>query len=139
MSMAATAMRCLVVDDFVTMRRVVRSLLRELGFADVDIVEAANGAAALERLREETFDVVITDIEMPTLGGFELLSAIRRDPRWRHLPVLMVTAEARKDEIVRCTQAGASAYLVKPFARAVLEDKLRVALPAAFASSDASS
>ena len=128
-------MRCLVVDDFVTMRRVVRSLLRELGFVDVDIVEAANGAAALERLREETFDVVITDIEMPALGGFELLSAIRRDPRWRHLPVLMVTAEARKDEIVRCMQAGAAAYLVKPFTRETLEEKLRAAVPAAFAAS----
>ena len=129
-------MRCLVVDDFVTMRRVVRSLLRELGFADVDIVEAANGAAALERLREETFDVVITDIEMPALGGFELLSAIRRDARWRHLPVLMVTAEATKEEIVRCTQAGATAYLVKPFTRAVLEEKLRSAIPSAFASNE---
>lgn len=129
-------MRALVVDDFVTMRRVVRSLLRETGVADADIVEAANGEAALDRLRDETFDVVVTDIEMPTLGGFELLSAIRRDARWRHLPVLMVTAEARKDEIVRCTQAGATAYLVKPFARAVLEEKLRAAVPAAFASND---
>jgi two-component system chemotaxis response regulator CheY len=129
-------MRALVVDDFITMRRVVRSLLRETGFADVDIVEASNGAAALDRLRDETFDVVVTDIEMPTLGGFELLSAIRRDARWRHLPVLMVTAEATRDEIVRCTQAGATAYLVKPFTRAVLEEKLRSAIPSAFASNE---
>ena len=129
-------MRALVVDDFITMRRVVRSLLRETGFADVDIVEASNGAAALDRLRGETFDVVVTDIEMPTLGGFELLSAIRRDARWRHLPVLMVTAEATKEEIVRCTQAGATAYLVKPFTRAVLEEKLRSAIPSAFASNE---
>ena len=132
-------MRCLVVDDFVTMRRVVRSLLREIGLADGDIVDAANGVAALDRLRAEAFDVVVTDIEMPTLCGFELLSAIRRDARWRHLPVLIVTAEARKDEIVRCTQAGATAYLVKPFTRAVLEDKLRAALPAAFAADHPSS
>ena len=129
-------MRALVVDDFITMRRVVRSLLRETGFADVDIVEASNGAAALDRLRDETFDVVVTDIEMPALGGFELLSAIRRDARWRHLPVLMVTAEATKEEIVRCTQAGATAYLVKPFTRAVLEEKLRSAIPSAFASNE---
>jgi two-component system chemotaxis response regulator CheY len=129
-------MRALVVDDFITMRRVVRSLLRETGFADVDIVEASNGAAALDRLRDETFDVVVTDIEMPTLGGFELLSAIRRDARWRHLPVLMVTAEATKQEIARCTQAGATAYLVKPFTRAVLEEKLRSAIPSAFASNE---
>jgi two-component system chemotaxis response regulator CheY len=127
-------MRCLVVDDFVTMRRVVRTFLREIGMAENDIAEAANGASALERLRAEAFDVVVTDIEMPTLGGFELLSAIKRDTRLRHLPVLMVAAEARKDEIVRCTQAGASAYLVKPFTRATLEEKLRLAVPALFAN-----
>jgi two-component system, chemotaxis family, chemotaxis protein CheY len=128
-------MRCLVVDDFVTMRRVVRSFLREIGFAEHDIVEEANGTTALERLRAEAVDVVVTDIEMPTLGGFELLSAIRRDARLRHLPVLMVTAEARKDEILRCTQAGATGYLVKPFTRATLEEKLRLAVPAMFAAS----
>ena len=129
-------MRILVVDDFVTMRRVVRTFLREIGFAEQDIVEAASGTGALERLRAEAVDVVVTDIEMPTLGGFELLSAIRRDARWRHLPVLMVTAEATKEEIVRCTQAGATAYLVKPFTRAVLEEKLRSAIPSAFASNE---
>ncbi|HEY2560187.1 MAG TPA: response regulator [Caldimonas sp.] len=127
-------MRCLVVDDFVTMRRVVRSFLREIGVAEADIAEEANGASALERLRAEAFDVVVTDIEMPLLGGFELLSAIKRDTRLRHLPVLMVTAEARKDEILRCTQAGAIAYLVKPFTRATLEEKLRLAAPALFAN-----
>ncbi|HEY2189357.1 MAG TPA: response regulator, partial [Caldimonas sp.] len=74
-------MRCLVVDDFVTMRRVVRTFLREIGVAENDIGEAENGASALERLRAEPFDVVVTDIEMPTLGGFELLSAIKRDTR----------------------------------------------------------
>jgi len=128
-------MRCLVVDDFVTMRRVVRTFLREIGFAEQDIVEAASGTGALERLRAEAVDVVVTDIEMPTLGGFELLSAIKRDARLRHLPVLMVTAEARKDEILRCTQAGATGYLVKPFTRATLEEKLRLAVPAMFATS----
>ena len=126
------AMRCLVVDDFTTMRRVVRGYLREIGVAGDDVLEEANGASALERLRVEAVDVVITDIEMPTLGGLGLLSAIKGDPALRHLPVLMVTAEARKDEIVRCTQAGATAYLVKPFTRATLEDKLRLALPALF-------
>ena len=117
-------MRALVVDDFVTMRRVVRSLLRETGFADADIVEAANGEAALDRLRDETFDVVVTDIEMPTLGGFELLSAIRRDARWRHLPVLMVTAESKKENIIAAAQAGANGYVVKPFTAATLDEKL---------------
>ena len=123
-------MRLLVVDDFRTMRRVLRSLLREMGLDDVD--EAGDGAAALERLRAEPADLVITDIEMPTLNGFELLSAIKKDERLRHVPVLMLAAEARKDEIVRCIQAGAAGYLVKPFTRETLEEKLRAALPAAF-------
>jgi two-component system chemotaxis response regulator CheY len=121
-------MRCLVVDDFVTMRRVVRGYLREIGIDDV--VEAADGKAALAQLRATPCDVVITDIEMPTLGGFALLSSIKRDAGLKHLPVLMVTAEARRDEILRCSQAGATAYLVKPFTRATLEEKLRLALPA---------
>jgi two-component system chemotaxis response regulator CheY len=121
-------MRCLVVDDFVTMRRVVRGYLREIGIDDV--VEAADGKAALAQLRATPCDVVITDIEMPTLGGFALLSSIKRDAELKHLPVLMVTAEARRDEILRCSQAGATAYLVKPFTRATLEEKLRLALPA---------
>jgi two-component system chemotaxis response regulator CheY len=124
-------MRILVVDDFVTMRRVVRGLLHEMGLDDV--AEAASGAAALDLLRAGRVDAVISDIEMPTLGGFELLSAIKKDEQLRHVPVLLVSAEARKDEILRCVQAGAAAYLVKPFTRATLEDKLRFVLPGAFA------
>jgi two-component system chemotaxis response regulator CheY len=123
-------MRFLVVDDFLTMRRVVRNLLREMGFDDVD--EAADGTAALERMRATLPDVVITDIEMPTMNGFELLASIKRDARLKHVPVLMVTAEARKDEIVRSVQAGAAAYLVKPFGRAIFEDKLRQIAPDSF-------
>ena len=117
-----------------TMRRVVRGFLREMGFAEADVAEAAHGTAALEALRGAPADVVITDIEMPILGGFGLLSAIKKDAALRDIPVLMVTAEARKDEIVRCMQAGAAAYLVKPFTRATLEEKLRTAVPAAFAT-----
>ena len=127
-------MRILVVDDFLTMRRVVRGFLREMGFDDTDIVEAAHGTAALEQLRAAPVDVVITDIEMPILGGFGMLSAIKKDAALRDVPVLMVAAEARKDEIVRGMQAGAAAYLVKPFSRATLEEKLRAAVPAAFAT-----
>jgi chemotaxis protein MotB len=123
-------MRVLVVDDFLTMRRVVRGFLREMGFDDADVAEAAHGTAALEALRAAPADVVITDIEMPILGGFGLLSAIKKDAALREVPVLMVTAEARKDEIVRCMQAGAAAYLVKPFTRETLEEKLRAAVPA---------
>ena len=125
-------MRFLVVDDFLTMRRVVRRLLRDIGFDEID--EAADGAAALAHLRTVPIDVVITDIEMPILGGFELLSAIKKDAALKHLPVLVLTAEARKDEIVRCMQAGAAAYLVKPFTRETLEEQLRLAVPAAFAT-----
>jgi two-component system chemotaxis response regulator CheY len=127
-------MRILVVDDFLTMRRVVRGFLREMGFAEEDVVEAAHGTAALEQLRAARTDVVITDIEMPILGGFGLLSAIKKDAALRDVPVLMVAAEARKDEIVRTMQAGAAAYLVKPFTRETLEEKLRGAVPAAFAT-----
>ena len=127
-------MRILVVDDFLTMRRVVRGFLREMGFDDTDVVEAADGNAALEALGSAAADVVITDIEMPILGGFGLLSAIKKDAALREVPVLMVAAEARKDEIVRCLQAGAAACLVKPFTRETLEERLRVVIPAAFAT-----
>jgi two-component system, chemotaxis family, chemotaxis protein CheY len=127
-------MRILVVDDFLTMRRVVRGFLREMGFDDTDVVEAADGNAALEALGSAPADVVITDIEMPILGGFGLLSAIKKDAALRDVPVLMVAAEARKDEIVRCMQAGAAACLVKPFTRETLEERLRVVIPAAFAT-----
>jgi two-component system chemotaxis response regulator CheY len=123
--------RILVVDDFLTMRRVVRGQLREMGFEDVG--EAADGVAALEQLRSTSFDAVISDIDMPTMNGFELLSAIKTDARLCHLPVLMVAAEALKEDIVRCVQAGAASYLVKPFTRAVLEEKLRLIAPGAFA------
>ena len=126
-------MRILVVDDFLTMRRVVCRLLREIGFDD--LAEAGEGEAALLQLRAGGFDFVISDIDMPTMGGFELLSAIKTDARLRHLPVLMVAAEARKEDIVRCAQVGAAAYLVKPFSRAALEEKMRLAMPAAFATS----
>jgi two-component system, chemotaxis family, chemotaxis protein CheY len=125
-------MRFLVVDDFMTMRRVLCQLLHEIGFDDVD--QVADGAAALERLGVEIADVVITDIEMPTMNGFELLDSIKKDPRLKHVPVLMVTAEARKDEIVRAVQAGAAGYLVKPFSRAVLEERLRQIAPGLFAA-----
>jgi two-component system chemotaxis response regulator CheY len=129
-------MQILVVDDFMTMRRVLCRLLREIGFDDVD--EVADGAAALERLGVEIADVVITDIEMPTMNGFELLDSIKKDPRLKHLPVLMVTAEARKEEIVRAVHAGAAGYLVKPFSRAVLEERLRQIVPGLFAEAEPS-
>ena len=112
----------LIVDDFSTMRRIVRSLLKEMGHNTAE--EAEDGAVALSKLQNGRYDFVITDINMPNMTGFDLLGAIRADETLKHLPVLMVTAEARKEDIVRAAQNGASGYIVKPFTKAVLEDKL---------------
>jgi two-component system chemotaxis response regulator CheY len=113
----------LVVDDFSTMRRIVRNLLKELGFANV--AEAEDGVDALNKLRNETFDFVVTDWNMPNMTGIELLTAIRADASLKHLPVLMVTAEAKKENIIHAAQAGASGYIVKPFTAATLDEKLK--------------
>jgi len=114
--------RFLVVDDFSTMRSIVRNLLKELGFMNVQ--EAGDGVEALAKLRAETFDFVVTDWNMPNMTGIELLQAIRADAKLKHLPVLMVTAEARRDNIIMAAQAGASGYVVKPFTAATLDEKL---------------
>ncbi|MCS4511213.1 chemotaxis response regulator CheY [Xylophilus ampelinus] len=118
----ATALRFLIVDDFSTMRRIVRNLLKESGFSDAD--EAEDGVAALNKLRNGRFDFVVTDINMPNMNGFELLKQIKADDKLKHLPVLMVTAEARKEDIVAAAQGGAAGYIVKPFTKATLEDKV---------------
>ncbi|MEH3086296.1 MAG: chemotaxis response regulator CheY [Xylophilus ampelinus] len=118
----ATALRFLIVDDFSTMRRIVRNLLKESGYTDAD--EAEDGVAALTKLRNGRFDFVVTDINMPNMNGFELLGAIKGDEKLKHLPVLMVTAEARKEDIVAAAQGGAAGYIVKPFTKATLEDKV---------------
>ncbi|WP_179404128.1 chemotaxis response regulator CheY [Burkholderia guangdongensis] len=115
-------MRILVVDDFPTMRRIVRNLLKELGYGNVD--EAEDGAAALVRLRNGGFDFVISDWNMPNLDGLAMLQAIRADASLSHLPVLMVTAEAKKENIIAAAQAGANGYVVKPFTAATLDEKL---------------
>ncbi|MCX7230763.1 MAG: response regulator [Burkholderiales bacterium] len=115
-------MRFLIVDDFSTMRRIVRGLLKEMGHLDCD--EAEDGAVAITKLRNGRFDFVVTDINMPNMNGFELLEAIRADAALQTLPVLMVTAEARKEDIVRAAQLRASGYIVKPFSKATLEEKV---------------
>ena len=112
----------LVVDDFSTMRRIVRSLLKELGYVNVD--EAEDGAIALQKLRNESFNFVISDWNMPNMDGLTLLQSIRADEALKHIPVLMVTAEAKKENIIAAAQSGASGYVVKPFTAAVLEEKL---------------
>ncbi len=115
-------MKFLIVDDFSTMRRIIRNLLKEIGYGNAD--EAEDGQVALSKLRSGHFDFVVSDINMPNMNGFELLGNIRSDSGLKHLPVLMVTAEARKEDIVQAAQGGASGYIVKPFTKATLEEKL---------------
>lgn len=118
----ANPLRFLVVDDFSTMRRIVRNLLKESGFSECD--EAEDGVVALHKLRASNFDFVVSDINMPNMNGFELLAEMKKDDKLKHIPVLMVTAEARKEDIVLAAQQGAAGYIVKPFTKATLEDKL---------------
>lgn len=118
----ANDLRFLIVDDFSTMRRIVRGLLKEIGYTDAD--EAEDGVAALNKLRNGRFNFVVSDINMPNMNGFQLLKEIKTDDKLKHLPVLMVTAEARKEDIVLAAQSGAAGYIVKPFTKATLEDKL---------------
>ena len=120
--MADANLKFLVVDDFSTMRRIVRNLLKELGFQNLD--EAEDGVAALSKLRGSQFDFVVSDWNMPNMTGIDLLKEIRADDNLKHLPVLMVTAEAKKENIISAAQAGANGYIVKPFTAATLEEKL---------------
>jgi two-component system chemotaxis response regulator CheY len=120
--MPDSKMRILVVDDFSTMRRIVRNLLKELGFTNID--EAEDGAIALQKLNSEAFEFVITDWNMPNMDGLTLLQTVRSTPSLKHLPVLMITAEAKKENIIAAAQAGASGYIVKPFTAATLSEKL---------------
>jgi two-component system chemotaxis response regulator CheY len=115
-------MRFLVVDDFSTMRRIVRNLLKELGFLNVD--EAEDGVVALSKLTSEHFDFIVTDWNMPNMDGLTLLQQVRANPQLKHLPVLMITAEAKKENIVAAAQSGASGYIVKPFTAGTLSEKL---------------
>ena len=121
--MSGPDMKFLIVDDFSTMRRIVRGLLKEIGYNNAE--EAEDGAAALQVLKNGRFDFVVSDINMPNMNGFELLKAIKSDDSLKHIPVLMVTAEARKEDIVLAAQTGASGYIVKPFTKATLEEKVQ--------------
>ncbi len=115
-------LKFLVVDDFSTMRRIIRNLLRELGFLNVE--EAEDGVAALRKLRESNFDFVVSDWNMPNMDGLTMLQSVRADTELKKIPVLMVTAEAKKENIVAAAQAGANGYIVKPFTAATLDEKL---------------
>jgi two-component system, chemotaxis family, chemotaxis protein CheY len=114
--------KILVVDDFPTMRRIVRNLLKELAFVNVD--EAEDGAEGLEKVRNGNYGFVVSDWNMPNMDGLAMLLAIRADPRFAKLPVLMVTAEAKKENIIAAAQAGANGYVVKPFTAVTLEEKI---------------
>lgn len=115
-------MKILVVDDFSTMRRIIKNLLKDLGFSNIQ--EADDGNTALPMLQQGDFDFVVTDWNMPGMQGIDLLRAIRADDSLKHLPVLMVTAEAKKEQIVAAAQAGVNGYVVKPFTAATLKEKL---------------
>src|SRR5207253_172888 len=114
--MSPDQLKILIVDDFSTMRRIVRNLLKEIGYSNAD--EAEDGQVALNKLRAGSFNFVVSDINMPNMNGFELLRQIREDAVLKMLPVLLVTAEAKKEDIVMAAQLGASGYIVKPFTKA---------------------
>ncbi|MFV8833621.1 chemotaxis response regulator CheY [Aquisalimonas sp.] len=115
-------MRILIVDDFSTMRRIIRNLLRELGFQNTQ--EAEDGNTALPLLKKGGFDFLVTDWNMPGMDGLTLLKHVRSDDDLKHLPVLMVTAESKREQIIEAAQAGVNGYIVKPFTAATLEEKI---------------
>ncbi|WP_439331555.1 chemotaxis response regulator CheY [Oceanimonas baumannii] len=115
-------MKILIVDDFSTMRRIIKNLLRDLGFNNTH--EADDGLTALPMLKNGDFDFVVTDWNMPGMQGIDLLKAIRADEKLKHLPVLMVTAEAKREQIITAAQAGVNGYVVKPFTAGTLKEKL---------------
>ncbi len=114
--------KVLVVDDMATMRRIIKTLLDQLGFKNVD--EAEDGAAALQKLKSGKYDLVITDWNMPNMTGLELVQEIRKDPELKDIPVLMVTAEAKKENVIAAIKAGVNNYIVKPFTAETLKEKL---------------
>ena len=115
-------MKILVVDDFSTMRRIIKNLLRELGFNNTS--EADDGNTALPMLQTGSFDFLVTDWNMPGMTGIDLLRAVRADEKLAHIPVLMVTAEQKREQIIEAAKAGVNGYIVKPFTAQILKEKL---------------
>ncbi|WP_177339462.1 MULTISPECIES: chemotaxis response regulator CheY [Pseudomonas] len=115
-------MKILIVDDFSTMRRIIKNLLRDLGFTNTS--EADDGLTALPMLQSGGFDFLVTDWNMPGMSGIDLLRQVRLDERLKHIPVLMVTAEAKREQIIEAAQAGVNGYVVKPFTAQVLQEKI---------------
>ncbi len=114
--------KILVVDDMATMRRIIKSLLEQLGFKNID--EAEDGQVGLKKLKDGSYDFVITDWNMPNMTGLELVQSIRSDDELKHLPVLMVTAEAKKENVIAAIKAGVNNYVVKPFTAETLKEKI---------------
>jgi two-component system chemotaxis response regulator CheY len=114
--------RILVVDDFSTMRRIIKNLLRDLGFQN--ITEADDGKTALPILKQGGIEFLVTDWNMPGMTGIELIGEVRKDPKLAHIPILMVTAEAKREQIIAAAQAGVNGYVVKPFTATVLKEKI---------------
>lgn len=117
-----TNMKILIVDDFSTMRRIIKNLLRDLGYTNTQ--EADDGITALPMLQSDNFQFLITDWNMPGMQGIELLKNLRKDPKLAKLPVLMVTAEQKREQIVEAAQAGVNGYIVKPFTAVTLKEKI---------------
>ena len=115
-------MKILVVDDFSTMRRIIKNLLNDLGYADV--TEADDGLTAWPLLQQGAFDFLITDWNMPGMPGLELLKAVRADAKLGRMPVLMLTAESKREQIVEAAQAGVNGYVIKPFTAVTLKEKI---------------
>jgi two-component system chemotaxis response regulator CheY len=114
--------KILVVDDFSTMRRIIKNLLRDLGFQN--ITEADDGKTALPILKQGGIEFLVTDWNMPGMTGIELIGEVRKDPKLSHIPILMVTAEAKREQIIAAAQAGVNGYVVKPFTATVLKEKI---------------
>jgi two-component system chemotaxis response regulator CheY len=115
-------MKILIVDDFSTMRRIIKNMLRDLGFTNT--YEADDGTTALPMLQNGSFDFLITDWNMPAMSGIDLLSYVRADDYIKYLPVLMVTAEAKREQIIKAARAGVNGYVIKPFTAQVLKGKI---------------
>jgi two-component system, chemotaxis family, chemotaxis protein CheY len=115
-------MKFLVVDDFSTMRRIIKNLLNDLGYANV--TEADDGQTALPMLQAGSFDFLITDWNMPGMPGLDLLKAVRADAKLAKMPVLMLTAEAKREQIIEAAQAGVNGYVIKPFTAVTLKEKI---------------
>jgi two-component system chemotaxis response regulator CheY len=115
-------MKILVVDDFSTMRRIVKNVLKQIGFDNIE--EAEDGAQALSKLKTGKFDFVVTDWNMPNMDGLDFFKAARQEPALKHIPFLMVTAEAEKDKVIKAIQAGVNNYVVKPFTAEIFKEKM---------------